>query len=158
MKVTKNSVHPDLRGQFRMLNAARHMLGNRFLTSLLNAGVNRSFRGREVDGLDCSEVFVPSHDGKTKTRTRIYRPSNHEGDLPAMLYFHGGGYISGLPEQAGNEIKRFIETRPSVVIAPDYRLALEAPYPTCFPRSYSHEMVFPHRISVAHWRCRLHVL
>ena len=53
-----------------------------------------------------------------------------------MLYFHGGGYISGLPEQAGNEIKRFIETRPCVVIAPDYRLALEAPYPAAFDDCY----------------------
>lgn len=136
MKVTKNSVHSDLRGQFRMLNAARPMFGNRFLTSLLNAAVNRSYRGRDVEGLDCSEVFIPGHDGKTKIRTRIYRPQTHTGDLPAMLYFHGGGYISGLPEQADNEIKRFIETRPCVVIAPDYRLALEAPYPAAFDDCY----------------------
>lgn len=136
MKVTKEMVHGDLRSRYRMLSALRPVFGNKVLVSAFNTVLKRSYRGRDIDGLECSEVLVPGHDGVTKIRTRIYRPSNHHGDLPAMLYIHGGGYISGIPEQAGNEIRRFIETRACVVIAPDYRLALEAPYPAAFDDCY----------------------
>ncbi|SIO00266.1 alpha/beta hydrolase [Vannielia litorea] len=136
MIVTKDMVHGDLRSRFRTLSALRLVFGNRVLVSALNALVKRTYRGRDIDGLVCGEILVPGHDGTTRIRTRIYRPSDHDGDLPAMLYIHGGGYISGIPEQAANEIRRFIETRPCVVIAPDYRLALEAPYPAAFDDCY----------------------
>ncbi|WP_460274734.1 alpha/beta hydrolase [Celeribacter sp. ULVN23_4] len=136
MRVTKDLVHRDLQSRYRMLSAARHLFRRRFPLSVFNALLGGMFRGRNVDGLICDETHVPSHDGTTHIRTRIYRPANYDGPLPALLYIHGGGYITGLPEQSGNEIKRFIETRPCVVIAPDYRLALDAPYPAALDDCY----------------------
>jgi acetyl esterase/lipase len=53
-----------------------------------------------------------------------------------MLYIHGGGYISGIPEMFTEAIKRFIEKRPCVVLAPDYRKAYTAPFPAGFNDCY----------------------
>jgi acetyl esterase/lipase len=53
-----------------------------------------------------------------------------------MLYCHGGGYLIGSPEQFSKLIKKFIEKRPCVVIAPDYRKSTEAPYPAALNDCY----------------------
>jgi acetyl esterase/lipase len=53
-----------------------------------------------------------------------------------MLYLHGGGYIHGVPEHFGTIIKDFIETVPCIVVAPDYRKAVQAPYPAAFNDCY----------------------
>ena len=47
----------------------------------------------------------------------------------AMVPVSGGGYIMGSPEQAVEIIGKFIDTRPCVVIAPDYRKSFTAPFP-----------------------------
>ena len=48
---------------------------------------------------------------------------------PGILWLHGGGYVLGSPEQDGASYTRVIEATGGVVVAPDYRLAPEAPYP-----------------------------
>jgi acetyl esterase/lipase len=53
-----------------------------------------------------------------------------------MLYLHGGGYVHGVPEQFGSSIKDFIETEPCIIVAPDYRKAVESPYPAAFNDCY----------------------
>ena len=53
-----------------------------------------------------------------------------------MLYLHGGGYVYGVPEQFGSFIKDFIETEPCIIVAPDYRKAVELPYPAAFNDCY----------------------
>ena len=128
MKISKEMLHIDLQPYYWKVNALRPVFGNKILLGAFNTVV-RMMKGRNIDGLDCSEVYIPSADGKTRIRTRLYKPLNHEGTLPGLLYLHGGGYMTGTPEMAPNEIKRFIEKRPCVVIAPDYRLSVEAPYP-----------------------------
>lgn len=129
MIITKDMLHTDLQPYYWKVNALRPVFGNKPLLIAFNAIVDQTMKGRDIDGLDCSEINVKGSDGKTQIRTRIYKPLNHDGPLPAMLFIHGGGYIAGVPEMSDNEIKCFIETRPCVVIAPDYRLSLEAPYP-----------------------------
>ena len=53
-----------------------------------------------------------------------------------LLYFHGGGYILGNPEMSAELIERFINTRPCIVVAPDYRKAYTEPYPAGFNDCY----------------------
>mgnify|MGYP000573631132 CR=1 FL=1 len=48
----------------------------------------------------------------------------------------GGGYVHGVPEQFGAIIKDFIETEPCIIVAPDYRKAVESPYPAAFNDCY----------------------
>jgi acetyl esterase/lipase len=57
-------------------------------------------------------------------------------DQPGVLWLHGGGYALGSPEQAKIIAKRLIEVSNCVVVAPDYRLSVEAPYPAALEDSY----------------------
>lgn len=57
---------------------------------------------------------------------------------PGILWIHGGGYATGVPEmtflsRAINLVKKY----GAVVVAPAYRLSIEAPYPAALEDCYS---------------------
>jgi acetyl esterase/lipase len=62
-------------------------------------------------------------------RVRIYQPISREGQLPGVLWIHGGGYILGFPEQDDVLCQRFVMEANCVVVSVEYRLAPENPYP-----------------------------
>jgi len=57
-------------------------------------------------------------------------------DVPGVLWLHGGGYAIGTPEQAAGKAKCLINASPCIVVAPDYRLSPEAPYPAALEDGY----------------------
>lgn len=58
---------------------------------------------------------------------RVYRPS--EETLPLLCYIHGAGFVAG-DLDSHDQICRLLATRiPAVVVACDYRLAPEHPFP-----------------------------
>jgi acetyl esterase/lipase len=72
-------------------------------------------------------------------RICIFRPlsAKEKGmNQPGVLWLHGGGYALGSPEQSKIYARRFIEESNCVVVAPDYRLSIEAPYPAALEDSY----------------------
>jgi acetyl esterase/lipase len=135
MKVTKNMVHVDLKAHYSKCSVLPLFLNKKWSVKLINA-ISEKGKGKNIDDLDCSEIYIPSKDNQSKIRVRVYRPLDHNEKLPCMLYLHGGGYIMSIPEEAGDVIKNFIETRPCVVIAPDYRRAFTQPYPAAFNDCY----------------------
>lgn len=136
MQVTKQMVHPDLQSRFGALKFMASLMKRRWFLGLTNKLSSKFVAGRDIKGLDCEQRFVESSDGSWRIRVRIYRPQGHDGELPALLYIHGGGYITGLPESVGAPISQFIETRPCVIIAPDYRKAFTEPFPAGFNDCY----------------------
>ncbi|MDN3653142.1 alpha/beta hydrolase [Thalassotalea ponticola] len=60
--------------------------------------------------------------------TRIYHPAPEQA-LPVALHFHGGGHMCGSVELYDPISRRIADTCRVVVIAVDYRLAPEHPYP-----------------------------
>ena len=60
---------------------------------------------------------------------RIYRPDGAEGPRPAVLYFHGGGFIGGSLWAVENQCRLLAETLGAVVVNVEYRLAPEHPFP-----------------------------
>lgn len=59
---------------------------------------------------------------------RLYRPDSTEA-LPAILFFHGGGFFGGSLDTVENPCKILAERANAVVISVDYRLAPEHPFP-----------------------------
>ncbi len=66
---------------------------------------------------------------------RIYRPA--EGALPALLYFHGGGWTIGDLDSADPMCRFLAEEAGCVVISTDYRLAPEFPFPAAVEDAFA---------------------
>ncbi len=65
-------------------------------------------------------------------RLRIHRPrsdTTQNPPLPAILYIHGGGFVLGCPEMADGYLADLAADLQVVVVAVDYRLAPEHPFP-----------------------------
>jgi acetyl esterase/lipase len=95
-------------------------------------------RGADVPGLECEQRFVDSLDDGVRVRVRTYRrPGRPAGSgLPGVLFLHGGGYAIGSPEQSAPTYRMLLRTRDCVIVAPDYRKSLEAPYPAAVHDCY----------------------
>jgi acetyl esterase len=59
---------------------------------------------------------------------RVYRPEG-DGPWPTLVFLHGGGFLLGDLETHDQTCRRICSGADAVVLAVDYRLAPEAPYP-----------------------------
>ena len=98
-------------------------------------GLKLSARGRtkaaqtQLDGFHNETIEIPRRNGNGTIRTRVYKPAGAKGPLPIVVYYHGGGYATGWPERHHATYKRLMETRPCIIVAPAFRLSIEAAYP-----------------------------
>src|SRR5690554_2833420 len=138
MKVNREMIDPQLRRRGFFLDLfmksrseegfLRSMKWARRLTSLM--------KGRGKKGLKKKEAHLLRKDG-SRLRLCIYEPMEKPDSLvPGIVWLHGGGYALGIPEQSAGTCKRLMDTRPSVILAPDYRLSIEAPYPAALEDAY----------------------
>jgi acetyl esterase/lipase len=135
MHIEVGDFHPELQHQVPRLRRMARLMRIPGVIRLID-WLRRREVGSDVAGLDCSTVNIASSLDDYSIRTRIYRPLNASGPMPCLVYFHGGGYIMGVPEGSAELIKLFIQTRPCVVVAPDYRKAHQKPFPGGFQDCY----------------------
>jgi acetyl esterase len=67
----------------------------------------------------------------TDVRARLYWPALDEG-LPLVVYFHGGRFFSGDLESHDTLCRRLTSASRCRILAVDYRLAPEHPFPAAF--------------------------
>jgi acetyl esterase len=63
---------------------------------------------------------------------RVYRPRGSMRPAPALLYFHGGGWVVGNLESHDHVCRYLAAKSGAVVIAVDYRLAPEHKFPAAY--------------------------
>jgi len=66
----------------------------------------------------------------------IYHPVNSTRETPALLWVHGGGMIAGSYQQNEAFLRFICKTLQCKVVAVDYRLAPEHPYPAAIDDCY----------------------
>ena len=76
--------------------------------------------------------WIPATSGDARVRVCLYRPDldASKDPIPAVLYVHGGGFVLGAPEMADEYLTRLAEELGALIVAVDYRLAPEHPFPT----------------------------
>ena len=60
---------------------------------------------------------------------RIYRPDRDAGDLPGLVYLHGGGHVIGNLDTHDTVARNLCNGAECVVVSVDYRLAPEHKFP-----------------------------
>jgi acetyl esterase/lipase len=72
----------------------------------------------------------------TEVSVRVHRAGNTMEPGPALLWLHGGGFIMGTAAQEDRLCRRYARALGATVVAVDYRLSPEHPYPTALQDSY----------------------
>lgn len=135
MKVSNEMIHKDVRFIGVVLR--------RFTSNVTEEGYRKS-RDSSVKKIgkakpksaQMEKVYLPRQDG-TKMRTVILKPSHPYASVPAVLFLHGGGYVLGTPEEKIGFMEQLMGVSDCVMVAPDYTLALDAPYPAALDDAYS---------------------
>jgi acetyl esterase len=86
------------------------------------------------DLADVGDRTVPGPEGDLPVRT--YRPAG-EGPFPAVVYFHGGGFVLGGLDSHDLVCRHLAREADAVVMAVDYRLAPEHPFPAAVRDAYA---------------------
>jgi len=76
---------------------------------------------------DVRDIAVPAH-GRT-IPARIYHPAGAATAAPMLFYFHGGGFVIGDLDTHDPICRRICKEAGAIVLAVDYRLAPEHPFP-----------------------------
>ena len=85
--------------------------------------------GGEVKPMhDVFDTYADARD-QTSIPLRVYKPSAQK-KAPAVIYFHGGGWVMGDLNSHDKVCRNIAAITQSAVIAVDYSLAPEVPYPT----------------------------
>jgi acetyl esterase/lipase len=104
-----------------------------------SAAALRDFLGdREPDARVAHEdVLVPGWVDSPDVRVRIYRPRSSVGDLPCLLWIHGGGMVVGSIEGDDWRCEGYVSTLGCAVASVEYRLAPEHSHPAAVEDCYA---------------------
>ncbi len=78
------------------------------------------------------EVIVEDHN----IPVRVFRP-HKEGTYPLMIFFHGGGFVTGNIDSYSAACMRMANITEHIVLSVDYRLAPEHPFPAGLEDCYA---------------------
>jgi acetyl esterase/lipase len=106
------------------------------LIDAIGAIMARQGRAPSEDGVTTEEVNFPG--AETELSARIYRPLGLLSRLnPMMLYFHGGGFVTGDLSMHDASARALARRTGAIVVSADYRLAPEHKFPAAHEDAYA---------------------
>ena len=103
---------------------------------MVNRGYRLFLKGKwKSKKTNCTFREIPREDG-SKMRILVVTPKAKKENRPGFLWIHGGGYSTGVPEMGKSYMERIAAEGNCVVVSPDYRLSVEAPYPAALEDGY----------------------
>jgi acetyl esterase/lipase len=100
----------------------------------LIAGVNATV---DTTGVVITDRVVPGTGNAPDIPVRVYAPAERTGTVPGLLDIHGGGFVVGNIEMEHAVAARLVRALGIVVVAVDYRLAPEHPFPAGLEDCYA---------------------
>jgi acetyl esterase/lipase len=88
-----------------------------------------------VEGIKIEDRKAPGPKGGPEVMVRLYRPSG--GNLPGLLWIHGGGYVLGNVERDDATCANLAKFANCVIASVEYRLAPEHPFPAPLEDCYA---------------------
>ncbi|KMQ65389.1 carboxylesterase [Chryseobacterium angstadtii] len=87
---------------------------------------NNPFKG--PDHIKVKDIFITSSVDHSQIRLHIYQPEEFDRQK-TIVYFHGGGYVFGLPEQVDHQMFEIADHLKATIISVDYRLSPQYKFP-----------------------------
>jgi acetyl esterase/lipase len=136
MRITRKTLHPELRKHYRSLQFAAYMQGSTLGSRFINYLDDRS-KPKIPEGMLAETKVVANRADKPDLRIRVFKLSNSGTEpRPGMLYIHGGGFSIGSPDEYLDLIKQFMDLEGCIIVSPYYRKSVEHPYPAAFDDCY----------------------
>ncbi|CDR30793.1 Lipase 2 [Acholeplasma oculi] len=133
MKITKDMIHPELRLSASFIKF--FMPSFKVGTLKLVKQMSQTIKGKCFSKIYYEEKYIKRSDGSL-LRLAIYAPLIRKPNKVGLLWMHGGGYGLGIPEMNEKLYKMLIDETDCVIIAPDYTLSIEKPYPAAIDDCY----------------------
>ncbi len=136
-KSTRHLVAPELDGVIDVFPPMDHTQG---MDVLRGGFANREAPPLppELAAISCVERFIPGAPGDPDVRVLHYTPPGKAAaPRPAVLEIHGGGYVLGTADMSDAANRAIARSLDCVVVAVDYRLAPETPWPGSLHDNYA---------------------
>ncbi len=134
MKVTNKMIHKDVRLIGSVLRHFTKNVSEEGFRKSRDSSAKKIEKAR-TKSAHMEKIFLSRPD-QTKMRTLILTPDHEASQMPAVLFLHGGGYVLGTPEEKIEFMERLMGAADCLMVAPDYTLALDAPYPAALDDAY----------------------
>ena len=126
MKPTFSEVHPELRQIAAHMPAVTLSRRNFRILRFLTKG-----RWGTVipKGVRIENIYIAGRSPERNIRLRLYRGASMAVPAGALIWLHGGGFVSGSPEGDDGCCSQYAHEAGILVVSVDYRLAPEHPFP-----------------------------
>jgi acetyl esterase len=129
------SLDPLVRQYLDMVAAAARPPINQLPPALARQGfleTRAPLQGPKLETVTTQDRTIPGPGGALPIRVYRARTASAKELLPALVYFHGGGWVLGNIESHDQTCRYLAQDSGVAVVSVDYRLAPEHPFPAAF--------------------------
>jgi acetyl esterase/lipase len=133
---TRHLIDPEL---LSTLDAFPPMTLSDETLPMIRAAIPQMMAARPLPELPVSSkiVNIPSGEAGRDIRCLLVQPTSPRPCMPAVLHFHGGGHVLGIPEMDQPQLMLWAAELGCLVLSVDYRLAPETPFPGPMDDAYA---------------------